>query len=254
MIGIRPRRRLRFPDAVALIGAGLLLAGSPATADESGRRVEQAPGQATSGAEPCGDGETLATGAPDSTIFAREASRGVQAFWCETYDREGRATRAGAYWDIHPNGSTRIRARYVASRIEGPVEVLDAEGGVWLRGAIDDGEWEGPLELFHPNGNRWLSARFRGGRLDGPVETRFPDGSVESRTRFQDGLEEGLATSYAPIHAGGGLRSEIRVEADRIVDTSPRRPADASSSQAALPSAVGAGVQPAALASDPREN
>lgn len=254
MIRIRLRQRLRFPGAAAWIGAGLLLAGSPAAADESRQRLGQAPSQAASDAAPCDEGETLATGAPDSTIFAREASRGVQAFWCETYDQEGRATRAGAYWDVHPNGSTRIRARYVASRIEGPVEVLDVEGSVWLRGAIDDGEWEGPFELFHPNGNRWLSAHFRRGRLDGPVETRFPDGSVESRTRFQDGLEEGLATSYAPVHAGGGLRSEIRVEADQIVDTLPSRPADVSTSQAALPSAVGAGVQPAALAPETRAN
>ncbi len=210
--------------------------------------------QATAGAAPCGEGETLATGAPDSTILAREASRGVQAFWCETYDREGHATRAGAYWDLHPNGAPRIHARYVASRIEGPVEIRDAEGGVWLRGALDDGEWTGPLEFFHPNGVRWLSAHFRRGRLEGPVETRFPDGSVESRTHFQDGIEDGVATRYAPAHAGGGLRSAIRVEADRIVDAPPARPADTSASRAALPGAVGAGIGPTALATDASSN
>lgn len=189
---------------------------------------------------PCADTQTLATGAPDPAIFAREASRGVQAFWCESYDAEGHARRAGAYWDVHPGGATRVRAAYVGERLEGPVEVFDADGSLWLRGELAGGAWTGDLAIYHATGSRWLSARFREGRLDGPVETRFPDGSLESRTHFQDGREDGLATSYYPPEAGGGVRTQVRVEGDQIVEASPARPADASLSQAALPGPVGA--------------
>lgn len=176
---------------------------------------------------PCEAGATLATGSPDIAIFAREASRGVRAFWCETYDVDGNARRAGAYWEIYPGGATRTLARYVDSRIEGPVEVFDEAGGIWLRGELAGGDWMGALEMFHANGGRWLSALFRAGQLDGPVETWYPDGSVESATRFLNGREDGIATSYYPAVAGGRLRSQVRVEADEIVENAPRpMPAD----------------------------
>jgi hypothetical protein len=244
-----PRRRpipllFLLPLALALGQAGSGAAvdlGEAEGSDEAGRAADVA----LETASPCKDGETLATGAPDPALFAREASRGVQAFWCETYDADGPPRRAGAYRDVHPDGSTRVLARYVDSRIEGPVEVFDAEGGLWLRGEIQGGDWTGPLEIFHANGARWLSAHFRAGRLDGPVETRFPDGSLESRTLFQDGREDGLATSYYPAQSGGGLRTRVRVEGDQIVDAAPARPLDASLSQAALPGPVGAPGAPA---------
>ena len=186
-------------------------------------------------ANPCVVGATLATGAPDPAIFAREASRGVRAFWCETYDADGNSQRAGAYWELYPDGATRALARYVDSRIEGLVEIFDEDGSLWLRGELVGGHWAGPLEIFHANGSPWLSAHFRDGQLDGPVETRFPDGSVESSTLFQGGREDAIATSYYPAQAGGGLRSRVRVEGDEIVEAAPMQPAEAGLSQAALP-------------------
>lgn len=231
----------RRPSLLLLpLGLALGLSGSPAAADP-GEAVESVEDRVEGEpASVCGEAETLATGTPDPEIFAREASRGVQAFWCETYDADGHARRAGAYWDVHPDGATRVQARYVDSRIEGPVEVFEADGSLWLRGEIQGGDWTGPLEIFHANGARWLSAHFQAGRLDGPVETWFPDGSLESRTLFQDGREDGLATSYYPARAGGGVRTQVRVEGDQIVDAAPARPVDASLSQAALPGPVGA--------------
>ena len=186
-------------------------------------------------ANPCVVGATLATGSPDPAIIAREASRGVRAFWCETYDADGNSQRAGAYWELYPGGATRALARYVDSRIEGLVEIFDEDGSLWLRGEVVGGHWAGPLEIFHANGSPWLSAHFRDGQLDGPVETRFPDGRVESSTLFQGGREDAIATSYYPAHAGGGLRSRVRVEGDEIVEAAPIRPAEAALSQAALP-------------------
>lgn len=186
-------------------------------------------------ANPCVVGATLATGSPDPAIFAREASRGVRAFWCETYDVDGNSQRGGAYWEIYPGGATRALARYVDSHIEGLVEIFDEDGSLWLRGELVRGEWAGTLEIFHANGAPWLSTHFRDGRLDGPVETRFPDGRVESSTRFQGGREEAVATSYYPAKAGGGLRSRVRVEGDEIVEAEPMQPAKAALSQAALP-------------------
>lgn len=205
-----PSRRIRRGGRRRGAGLLLLLAGL------------QAGAAAAEASEPCADGATLATGAPDPAIFAREASKDVRAFWCETYDTDGNALRAGAYWEVYPDGTTRAQARYVDSRIEGPVEVFDEEGGLWLRGDLAGGEWTGTLELFHPNGATWLTARFMAGRLEGPVETRFPDGRVESSTHFHEGHEDGVATSYYPTAAGGGLRSQVRVEADEIVENGPR--------------------------------
>lgn len=130
----------------------------------------------------CAEGETLATGRADASIFAREASRGVTAFWCETYDRDGHAHRAGPYWDHHGDGSLRTRARYVDGRLEGAVEVYDEDGTLWLRGELVGGEWSGPFELFYANGRRWLSTRFTDGHLVAPVETWFSDGRRQSTT------------------------------------------------------------------------
>lgn len=180
----------------------------------------------------CDGGATLATGSPDTALFARDASRDVRAFWCETYDADGNARRDGAYWEVYPDGSTRSRARYVDAQLAGPVEVFDEAGGLWLRGELADGAWTGPLEIFHANGVRWLSALFHAGRLDGPVETRYPDGSIEATTYFQDGREDGIATSYYPATAGGGLRSQVRVEGDEIVENAPRAAPAASEGEA----------------------
>lgn len=129
----------------------------------------------------CGEGETLATGAADPAIVAREASRGVQAFWCETYGRDGSVRRAGPYWDRHPGGGLRVRAGYVESRLEGPVEIFDEEGALWLRGVLQGGDWQGDLTLFHANGQPWFLAHFEAGRVEGPVELRHADGSLEAR-------------------------------------------------------------------------
>jgi hypothetical protein len=224
----------RFAVAALLFAflatTALLQAGVARADDEGSDRGERA-----AAPEACAAGETLATGAADPGIFAREASRGVRAFWCETYDTYGNSRRAGPYWELHPDGSTRARARYVDGRIDGPVEIFDEEGNLWLRGELAGGAWTGPLEIFHPNGAQWLSARFEAGRLEGPVETRFPDGGIESSTRFQAGREHGIATSYYPAVAGGGLRSQVRVEADEIVEVAPA--SDASLSQVVLPDA-----------------
>lgn len=248
-------RALAFALAVAvgLLAASDSIAEGIVEADAGAvpaaeRVVEPAaePGAASAPSEaepdyPCGADQTLATGRPDPALFALEASRGVQAFWCETYDEQGLSHRAGPYWDRHADGSVRVRARYVDSRIEGPVEVFSEEGGLWLRGRLDRGVWNGTLELFHANGARWISAQFRAGALDGSVETFFPDGSLESETRFEAGREDGIASSYFPAAAGGGLRSRVRVEADRIVDRGPQ-------DEPAPPAALSARVDPAPLA------
>ena len=208
----RPLRRGAVRSLALFLCLAPLCAGRPARAEEP---------------YPCEGGATLATGSPDTAIFSREASQGVRAFWCEAYDVDGNARRAGAYWEIYPDGATRTRARYVDSRIAGPVEVFDEEGRIWLRGELADDSWTGPLEIFHANGAPWLVANFRAGQLDGPVETRYPDGSVESTTYFQNGHEDGIASSYYPASAGGGLRSQVRVEGDEIVENAPRpMPAD----------------------------
>lgn len=244
---------------LALVGvlAGLLtLAAAPlraesetATADASGAGSEDAASEASASepAHPCAEGATLATGRPDPALFAYEASRGVQAYWCETYDADGMAHRAGPYFDRHPNGATRVRATYVDSRLVGAVEVFDEDGTLWLRGELVAGAWEGPLQLFHGNGGRWLTAHFRAGILDGPVETFFPDGSLESQTRFEDGHEEGIATSFHPAAAGGGLRSQVRVEADRIVDRGPSSEPAESMPAEALPGPLPMARRDAAL-------
>lgn len=235
-----------FPAAFALAFA-LSVAPGPLAAAGSAAEVDAKVGAEVGGASeaepahPCEAGATLATGRPDPALFAYEASRGVQAFWCETYDDQGLAHRAGPYWDLHPDGTTRVRAGYVDSRIEGPVEVFSEDGSLWLRGRLAAGAWSGPLELFHANGTRWISARFQSGALDGPVETYFPDGSLESETRFLSGREDGIASSYFPAAAGGGLRSRVRVEADRIVDRGPQ-------DEPAPPAALSALAEPAPLA------
>ena len=214
---------------LALIAASVLGTASARAADGADRAEDS---------EPCGAGETLATGETDPAIFSREASRGVRAFWCETYDANGSSLRAGPYWELYPDGAVRTRARYVAAHIEGAVEVFDEDGSLWLRGKLVGGGWTGTLELFHPNGAPWLTAQFRAGQLDGSVETRFPDGSLESSTRFQRGREDGIATSYYPARAGGALRSQVHVEADEIIETLPQSPAEAALSQAALPGSL----------------
>jgi antitoxin component YwqK of YwqJK toxin-antitoxin module len=165
----------------------------------------------------CEADATLATGRPDSGLFAIEASKDVRAFWCERYDSNGIATRSGPYWETYANGRTRTQANYVDSRLIGPVSILNEDGSLFLSGFLEGGEWSGPLEIFHENGAVWLEARFDSGHLEGGLRTRYPDGALESETRYQAGREDGLARSFYPTAAGGRLKSEAHVEADRLV-------------------------------------
>jgi hypothetical protein len=165
----------------------------------------------------CQQGTTLATGDPDPTIFADEASKGVRAFWCERYDTDGMTTRTGPYWEIYSNGRPRTQAIYVNSQLSGPVTIRDEDGGVFARGFLKQSEWSGAFEIFHPNGATWFEASFESGRLEGEIRTHFPDGAIESESRYQAGREDGLARSFYPTAAGGRLKSEAHVEADQIV-------------------------------------
>lgn len=165
----------------------------------------------------CEPGATLATGRPDPALFSSEASKGVRAFWCEQYDANGRSARSGPYWETYPNGRTRTKANYVDSRLKGPVAIRHEDGGLFLRGFLEAGEWSGPLEIFHDGGRIWFAAHFESGRLEGTLRTHFPDGALESETRYQAGREDGLARSFYPTAAGGRLKSEAHVEADQLV-------------------------------------
>ncbi len=165
----------------------------------------------------CDPESTLATGRPDPGVFASNASKGVSAFWCERYDTNGIATRSGPYWETYPNGQTRTRAHYVDSHLKGPVSILNEDGSLFLRGFLENGEWSGPLEIFHESGAVWFEAHFDAGQLEGALRTHYPDGALESETRYQAGREDGLARSFYPTAAGGRLKSEAHVEADRLV-------------------------------------
>lgn len=165
----------------------------------------------------CDAGATLATGRPSTELFANTVSEGMRAFWCERYDENGITTRIGPYWETYPDGRTRTRAHYVDSRLKGPVSILNEDGSLFLRGFLDEGEWSGRLEMFHENGAVWLEAEFDSGHLEGALRTRYPDGALESETRYQAGREDGLARSFYPTSAGGRLKSEAHVEADRLV-------------------------------------
>ena len=162
----------------------------------------------------CAPDQVMATGRPDPTLFDRAASGGVRARWCERYDAWGRSTRSGPYREVYPNGRLRTRARYVDSRLEGPVRVWHENGRPFLQGRLDAGDWDGPFALFHENGAPWWVAHFRSGHLEGVVRSYFPDGALESEAHFQAGREDGLARSFYPRRAGGGLKSETRIEAD----------------------------------------
>ena len=165
----------------------------------------------------CQRGATLASGDPDPTIFADEASKGIHAFWCEQYEADGMTTRTGPYWEIYSNGRPRTQAIYVNSQLTGPVTIRNEDGSLFLRGFLEESEWSGPLEIFHPNGATWFEASFESGRLDGELRTHFPDGALESESHYQAGREDGLARSFYPTAAGGRLKSEAHVEADQIV-------------------------------------
>ncbi|MEO2167175.1 MAG: hypothetical protein ABGY42_03470, partial [bacterium] len=58
----------------------------------------------------CESEAVLATGPVDPSLFAAEASKNVRAFWCERYDANGSAMRAGPYWEIYASGRTRTQA------------------------------------------------------------------------------------------------------------------------------------------------
>jgi hypothetical protein len=174
-------------------------------------------GEPSKGILVCQAGSTLASGRPDSSLFARRASEGVRAFWCERYDENGQTKRTGAYWEVYANGRPRTQGLYVESRLTGPITIRHEDGSLFLRGFLDRGEWSGPLEIFHANGEVWFEARFEAGLLDGALRTHFPDGSLESESHYQRGREDGLARSFYPTSVGGRLKSEAHVEGDQLV-------------------------------------
>ncbi len=165
----------------------------------------------------CAADATVAGGAPDPSLLAREASKGIRAIWCERYDALGRATRLGPYREFYPNGGLRVRGQYVDSQLAGPIVLLHEDGTVFMRGFLDEGEWTGAFEIFHESGAVWFEAEFEAGKLQGPLRTRYRDGALESETQYQRGREDGLARSFFPTAAGGRLKSEAQVEANRIV-------------------------------------
>ncbi len=165
----------------------------------------------------CPSGLTRSSGEPERAVFTKAASVGVLAHWCERYDEWGATTRSGPYWETYSSGSIRLRASYVESRIEGPVLTFYESGGPFLRGTLADGRWTDSFEILHENGTPWLRAAMNEGRLDGLVETFFPGGELESQARFQSGREDGLSRSFFPAAAGGGLKSEARIEGDLFI-------------------------------------
>ena len=217
-----------FPDRFSgrmihvAIAALALVCEFPATtlaaADAAGSSTATpAPTAAAKSAFVCDQGATLATGRPDPDLFASEASKDVSAFWCERYDENGIATRTGPYWETYSSGGTRTQANYFKSRLKGPVSIRNEDGSLFLRGFLEEGEWSGQLEIFHESGATWFEAHFDSGHLEGALRTHFPDGALESETRYQAGREDGLARSFYPTAAGGRLKSEAHVEADRLV-------------------------------------
>jgi hypothetical protein len=176
----------------------------------------------------CADDQVLASGEIDETVFSRFASRGIRGEWCERYDARGHAERSGLYRERYPGGALRLEATYVDGRLEGPVVAYHENGRVFLRGALVAGAWQGALSLHHENGTRFWSGRFEDGRLDGRVELRHPDGGLAAETHFQQGREDGAARSFYARTLGGGVQSEVYVEADafvglhRVFDTAGR--------------------------------
>ena len=143
----------------------------------------------------------------------------MRAEWCERYDQFGRATREGPYRESHPDGSLRAEGRYKASQLEGPIVAYHENGNVFLKGFLANGKWQGRWTLHHSTGAPWIEAELSEGRLNGAVRTRHPDGGLAGETRFQHGREDGLARSFYPTKIGGGLLSEVRVEADEWIGT-----------------------------------
>ncbi len=168
-------------------------------------------------ARTCRAGETAASGAVDEAIFSRAASRGVRAEWCERYDADGRSERIGAYREHYPGGGLRTEATYEAGRLAGPVVAYHEDGTVFLEGALEGGEWVGPVTLRHTNGRLWWRGAFSEGALSGTVELKHPAGGLAAEMRFQGGREDGEARTFYPLEFGGGVRSNVHVEADELV-------------------------------------
>lgn len=175
------------------------------------------PATAETPSRTCAEGQTLAGGPIDETVFSRAASRGVRAEWCEHYDALGRAERVGLYRERYPDGGVRLVARYVDGRLTGPLVAYHEDGTVFLRGELAAGAWRGRLSLHHPNGALFWTGAFADGRLDGRVELRHPDGGLAAEMHFQNGREDGVARSFHPAAYGGGIQSEVHVEADALV-------------------------------------
>ena len=174
-------------------------------------------GEKAAGARACPAGTVLASGKPDTTVFAMRASARFRGHWCERYDTSGISTRSGPYWETDSGGAVQARGSYVESQLEGPFVAYHESGELFLRGFLEHGEWSGAFEIFHENGAPWFQANMRAGRLEGPVATFFPDGEIESETHFQAGREDGLARSFFAASAGGRLQSEAHIEADAFV-------------------------------------
>lgn len=174
-------------------------------------------GAADEAARACPRGQVLAFGAVDETVFSRSASRGIRAEWCGGYDAHGQAQRSGPYRERYPDGALRLEGTYLDGRLEGPIVAYHENGRVFLRGVLVGGEWQGALSLHHENGHRIWHGQFEQGRLDGRIELRHPDGGLAAETRFQQGREDGTARSFFARHLGGGIQSEVHVEADTFV-------------------------------------
>jgi len=191
-----------------------MLSGRELPAEES---TEPSQSSGPEGMLRCPSATTLASGPPERSLFSAAASKGIRALWCERYDEYARTVRVGPYLELYPSGALRTDANFHEGRLHGPLTLYHENGQLWLRSAYTHGVEGGSLEIFHPSGALWLEGKLEQGALHGPLRSYFPDGSLESETRFEHGREQGLARSFYPTAAGGRLRSETRVETDRVV-------------------------------------
>ena len=100
----------------------------------------------------------------------------------------------------------------------GPVDEAVFSRGVWAEWCERDdasgrSERLGRFIERRPDGALRLAAR----EGDGHIELRHPGGGLAGEARFQACREEGAERSFYSRARGGGLRSEVQVEADPFV-------------------------------------
>ena len=87
---------------------------------------------------------------------------------------------------------------------DGPYELYQENGQLWVKMTYKDGELDGPIEYYYENGQLLEKMTYKDGERDGPFEHYYENGELMEKGTYKDRekcgewVEDGETVTYPP--------------------------------------------------------